>query len=447
MATNRRTAFLTDDFVRDLKAPTDAKQIIVWDAPDPAIPATAAFYVAGLGIRVTSHGVKAFLMNYLSHGVQRRPKLGRFPALTVDKARRKAIKWRGEIDDGRDPQGERLTKRAKIKAERERERAELTVRQLADRFDRDYIATKVRPRTAEGYRSQLRCHVLTSKIADLPITAVTSADIVALHAAATKIAPMQANRTVSMLHRMFNLAKAWKLVPPDFVNPARTAVRGTEEDGVVRNPENPRERYPTDDEIGAVKAALDRHSNQRVANAVRVLILTGCRRNEALSMKWDDLVFGKQPRWNRPAVSMKGKKNNSIPLAPQAAELLLGIKNQQVAAGTFRPGGFVFPSTSSYSGHLSSIKKFWKQILHDAGVEGLVLHSLRHGFASTLISAGFDLPVVGRLMAHSSPSVTARYAHLRDDVAKQAVDAVADLFSAAEPAKTATVEKISGRRR
>jgi integrase len=288
--------------------------------------------------------------------------------------------------------------------------------------------------------------VLTSKIADLPITQVTSADIVALHAAATRVARTQANRTLSLLHRMFNLAKAWKLVPPEFVNPAKTAPRGTE-DGVKRNPENPRERYPTDDEISAVKAALDRHLNQRIANAVRVLILTGCRRNEALSMKWDDLVFGKQPRWNRPAVSMKGKKNNSIPLAPQAAELLLGIKNQQVAAGTFKPGGFVFPSTSSYSGHLSSIKKFWKQILHDAGVEGLVLHSLRHGFASTLISAGFDLPVVGRLMAHSSPSVTARYAHLRDDVASAAVTAVADIFGAAEPQKTATVEKLSGRRR
>src|SRR5450755_3010126 len=100
MPPTRRTAFLTDDFVLNLQPPTDAKQLIVWDAPDPATPATAAFYVAGLGIRVTSHGVKAFIMNYLTHdGVQRRPKLGRFPAYTVDKARRKATKWRGEIDD------------------------------------------------------------------------------------------------------------------------------------------------------------------------------------------------------------------------------------------------------------------------------------------------------------------------------------------------------------
>jgi Arm DNA-binding domain len=153
MAPTRRTAFLTDDFCRDLKAPTDAKQVIVWDAPDPGITGSAGIYVPGLGIRCTAGGVKAFVYNYLAHGVQRRPKLGRFPALTVDKARRKATKWRGEVDDGRDPQGEKLTKRQAATERREREKAELTVRQLAERFDRDYIATSVRPRTAEGFLS------------------------------------------------------------------------------------------------------------------------------------------------------------------------------------------------------------------------------------------------------------------------------------------------------
>jgi site-specific recombinase XerD len=83
----------------------------------------------------------------------------------------------------------------------------------------------------------------------------------------------------------------------------------------------------------------------------------------------------------------------------------------------------------------------------NTGIDKMVLHSLRHGFASTLISAGFDLPVVGRLLAHSSPSITARYAHLSDQVAQQAVDRVADLFGAAEAPKMASVEKISGRRR
>jgi integrase len=441
MTPTRSATFITADLVRSIQPSTDKEYEIVWDARVPDVP-----FANGFGLRTTDGGTKAFLLDYRINGIQRRVTIGKWPRWTVERARAKALEWCTMIDNGRDPKAEKLTKRAKIKAERERERTELTVRELAAKFDADYIATRVRPRTAEGYRSQLKCHVLSSKIADLPISQVTAADIIALHADATKIAPQQANRTLSLLHRMFNIAKAWKLVPPDFVNPAKTAPRGTV-DGVVRNAEHPRERYPLPEEMAAIRNALDAHPNQRVANAVRVLVLTGCRRNEALSMRWDDLVFGERPMWNRPAISMKGKKNNSIPLAPQAAELLLGIRNQQVADGTFKPGGFVFPSSTSHSGHLSSIKKFWKQILRDAGIEGLVLHSLRHGFASTLISAGFDLPVVGRLLAHSSPSITARYAHLADDVAKQAVDAVADIFSAAKPAKTASVARISGRRR
>jgi integrase len=447
MASTRRTAFLTDDFVRGLKAPTDKTQEIFWDAPDSAIAGSAGIFVPGLGLRCTAGGVKAFVLNYLSNGVQRRPKLGRFPALTVDKARRKATKWRGEIDDGRDPQGEKLTKRAKIVAEREREKAELTVRELADRFDRDYIATSVRPRTQEGYRSQIKCHVLTSKIADLPISQVTSADIVELHAAATRVAPTQANRVLAMLHRMFNLAKAWKLVPPEFVNPAKTAPRGTD-DGVKRNPENPRERYPSEDEMAAIRTALDQLPLQRNADMIRLLIYTGARRSEVMSAKWNDIDLGcSPPRWNRLAIRLKGKKNHSVPLAPQAAELLLGLRNQQVAAGTFKADGYVFPSDISKSGHMTFVRKDWDRIRHNADIAGMVLHSLRHGFASTLISAGFDLPVVGRLLAHSSPTITARYAHLADTVAQKAVDKVADIFGSAKPAKTATVEKMSSRRR
>jgi integrase len=109
------------------------------------------------------------------------------------------------------------------------------------------------------------------------------------------------------MSRLFNLARAWKLVSPDFVNPARAAPRGTV-DGVVRNEEHPRERYPSAEEMAAIRIALDRHPNQRRADIIRLLIFTGCRRNEALTATWSDIDFGKS-MWNRPAIRQKGKKS------------------------------------------------------------------------------------------------------------------------------------------
>jgi integrase len=332
-----------------------------------------------------------------------------------------------------------MTKRQAATAERKREAEEMTVRALAELFVRDYVSTK-KPRTQEGYVGQLRCHVLPSKIADMRVTEVTDTDIAALHREISRTAPVQANRTHAMLSKMFNCAKDWKLVPKNFNNPCHGAV--------TRNREHAKERYPTEAELGAIKAALDAHPNQTHADAIRLLIFTGCRRNEALTMQWDHLALGKPPVWTRPAHLQKANKPHSVPLAPQAAEILRSIRNQQVANGTFKDDGYVFTSATSATGHIVRVRWTWAQILKQAGIKGVMrLHDLRHGFASTLISAGIPIAVVGELMAHASPATTKRYAHVHNKVAQEAVAKVADIFNAIEPPKKASVEKISGGRR
>jgi integrase len=438
MAPTKRIAFLTDDYVRNIPPPADAAQVIVWDAPDPSIPGTASTYVPGLGIRVTSKGVRAFIMDYRTHeNVQRRPKIGRFPQWDTDRARRKAIKWRAEIDEGRDPRGERLTKRDAATERRKREASEMTVGQLVQKFVAEYLPTR-RPRTSEGYECALRLHVLTKPIAGLRVTEVTAKDTSALHLEITRTGRRtQANRTLSIVSRMFTCAERWELRPRG-TNPCR---------GVDRNKEVGKERYPSDQELAAIKAALDAHSNQQGADAIRLLIYTGCRRGEALTMQWDHLALSaERPVWNRPAHLQKTGKNHSVPLAPQAADLLLSIRKEQIASGTFKPDGYVFPSTISKSGRITFIRKTWGKVLREAGIEpGLRLHDLRHGFASMLISAGYDLPVVGRLMAHASPQTTARYAHLADKVAQQAVDAIGNKYAAAEAPKLRLVDQMPAR--
>jgi integrase len=422
MAPTRRTAFLTDDFVRDLQPPTDADQIIVWDAPDPAIPGTAGTYVPGLGIRVTRTGIKAFIMNYLTHdAVQRRPKIGRWPQWKTDKARRRAIEWRAVVDNGGDPRGERLTKRAAAEEKREREAAEMSVRQLVDKFLAEYVTTK-RARTAQGYASTLRVHVLCKPIADMRVTAVTDVDTSALHLEITRSGRRtQANRVLSVLSKMFKFAETCGLRPKGS-NPAR---------GITRNREVQMNRYLSAEELDRIRAALDVHPMQDSANAIRMLVYTGCRRGEALSMQWDHVELNAEhPEWRRPAHLQKTGKPHTVPLAPQAAELLLGIRNGQIAAGIYRDAGFIFPSGTAKVGHLVSINKTWTQVLAHAGIKQRTrLHDLRHGFASMLVSAGYSLPVIGEMLAHVSPQTTKRYAHLDKRVKQEAAAAVADIFS------------------
>jgi integrase len=386
LAPTRRTAFLSDDYVRALQPPTDTDQIIIWDAPDPAIPGTAGTYVPGLGIRVTRTGIKAYVLDYRTHdGVQRRPKIGRWPQWKTDKARRRAIEWRAVIDNGGDPLGERLTKRAAAEEKRAREAAEMSVRQLVQKFLAEYVTTK-RARTAQGYESTLRVHVLGKPVADMRVIAVTDADMSALHLEITRSGRRtQANRVLSVLSKMFKFAETCGLRPKGS-NPAR---------GITRNKEVPMERYPSAEELDRIRAALDAHPMQESANVIRMLIFTGCRRGEALSMCWDHVELNAEhPEWHRPAQLQKTGRPHTVPLAPQAAELLLGIRNQQVAAGIYRDRGFVFPSTAAKVGHLASVKKTWEQVLANAGIKQRTrLHDLRHGFASMLVSAGYSLPV------------------------------------------------------
>jgi integrase len=87
---------------------------------------------------------------------------------------------------------------------------------------------------------------------------------------------------------------------------------------------------------------------------------------------------------------------------------------------------------------LSDIKKFWKSLCRTAGLEKLRLHDLRHSYASNLVSQGFSLHIVGRLLGHTQPQTTARYAHLDDASLRQATEG----FSA----RLSPVSKVSRRR-
>jgi integrase len=180
---------------------------------------------------------------------------------------------------------------------------------------------------------------------------------------------------------------------------------------------------------------LDAHPDQQVANAFRLLLLTGARSGEVFAAAWGqfDLAAG---RWTKPSSHTKQKKQHVVPLSPQAQQLLHRIRRGQDDAEIF-----VFPS-SGESGHVTTLKKSWREICKAAGIANLRIHDLRHSYASLAINAGWSLPVIGALLGHTQPGTTHRYAHLVDDVLARATNSVGAVVSG----KKAQIVPLRGRR-
>jgi integrase len=223
---------------------------------------------------------------------------------------------------------------------------------------------------------------------------------------------------------MFSLAVRWNM---RIDNPCK---------GVDKNTEYRRRRYLSADELGRLVTVLAAYPDRQTADIVRLLLLTGARRGEALAARWADvdLTAG---LWSKPASSTKQKQDHEVPLSGPARQLLSEIRERRASQNPKRPiSEFVFPGAGG-TGHVVEIKKGWASICKSAGITGLRLHDLRHSFASQLVSSGASLAMIGSLLGHSSPTTTARYSHMFSDPQRAAVESVAAAITAAgqnEPA-------------
>jgi len=147
--------------------------------------------------------------------------------------------------------------------------------------------------------------------------------------------------------------------------------------------------------------------------AARLLILTGCRLGEIMTLKWDYVDFDECAL--RLPDSKTGKK--IVHLGTPAVEYLHDAQrisgNSWVITGTL-PGK-----------PLSDLQPFWQRVRARAGLKDVRIHDLRHTFASTAVASGQGLPMIGKLLGHTQVQTTARYAHLAAEPVKMAADSVA----------------------
>jgi integrase len=350
---------------------------------------------------VLPSGRKRFIIQYRAGRRSRRISLGSSTVLTCEQARDRAITIIAATRNGDDPA-----------ARRDAERRAVTVRELAERFEKEHINLRLKPSTAKGYKRMLERFVLP-RLGNLRVTEVTRADIAQLHHDLRHIA-YDANRCLEMISKMFNLAEMWGL-RLDGSNPRKH---------IKKYPEEKRERFLSPAELKRVGEVLREMEQEGIElpssiAAVRLLMLTGCRLGEIMSLKWEYVdIPGKALRL--PA-SKTGAK--VVHLGQPAVDVLEKIeridRNPWVIVGTLPDA------------RLSDLQPFWQRVRARAGLKDVRIHDLRHTFASTAVASGQGLPMIGKLLGHTQVQTTARYAHLAADPVKMAADQVAGNIAAA----------------
>jgi integrase len=407
---------LTDKLIRDL-TPPDRGSRVTFDTE-----------VRGFGVRCTYRRAKAFVVVYrTAEGVQRQLTIGSSPDWSIAEARAEAARLKREIDQGRDPM-----------AERSAARAAPTMNDLALKYFREHCQPYKRPHSVYDDMwlirqfisgdPEFRTPAMVASGVEFPVVefgkrkvaSVTFDDISGLHAKVTLQGKRTtANRLVSLLSKMFNLARRWGWYPGD--NPCK---------GVTRNVEPKRRSRLPKNEIERLLAAINEYPQRSAASAILFLFFTGARPKEVMLARWHDIDF-EEGVWVKPSLHNKQKEEHQVPLAAAALGLLKTRRGEV-------DGEWVFPGRRR-GRPLTSLSRPWRTICVEAGVPvgrsaGYIPYDLRHTFASLAVTASGSLKIAGDLLGHTQAQTTMRYVHLLDQQLREATNAVGRLLT---PTRTA----------
>ena len=356
------------------------KDVFVWDSE-----------LAGFGLRVLPSGRRSYVIQYRAGGRQRRFTIGPHGVFTPTQARQRAAKLLADVRDGGDP------------AERRHE--ETNAPTLAQ-FSETYLERHARPKKKKSSAKEderLFAKEIVPVLGKRRMASLTHADVDRFHAS-LHASPVTANRALALLSTTCQMAERWGVMPPNS-NPCR---------GVKRYKERPRERYLSSVEVarlGDLLRELERYGSEPpdVIAAIRLLILTGARRGEIVNLRWDEVDL------DRGLLQLTDSKTGP-------KRIILNAPACEILASVERTGECVFPKLVGIGGQ--KLWLHWKHIRASAELKDVTLHDLRHSFASVGAAAGMGLPIIGKLLGHTLPRTTARYAHLSDDPLREASELI-----------------------
>lgn len=324
--------------------------------------------------------------------------------LTEKKARIKAQEIITTIHQGANPTYERAKKKNTP-----------TINEYAEHFFNTH-GKKLKPTTLRDYKSIHKTHLMKTKIGLLKLDKLTRGDLASIHAKMHE-KKRTANKVLQLLSSFYREASDSGIIPEGY-NPTK---------GIKHYKIEARQNFLSENEIEKIGLALqqaedDGSENPFAIAAIRLLIYTGARLNEILSLRWTwvDLERG---HLNLPD-SKSGRK--VIHLSPPALELLSKLpklKDNPFVIVGLKPGT-----------HWVNLRKPWERIKQkaeiqpntapDGSIQHIRIHDIRHSYAALAASNGASLPIIGALLGHKQAATTQRYAHLANDPLKKANDEI-----------------------
>lgn len=409
---------ITKSIVDKLKP--KSKDQFVWDGE-----------LKGFGIKVTPSGNKIFVVQYRAGGrgsPTKRYTIGKYGPLSPEEARIEAKDILGKVAKGADPQVQKqLDKKAN------------TIAELCDDYLK-YGCTMKKASTIATDIGRIERHIKPllgrKRVKDLNSNDIrkflrdvargkTAKNIKTGRRGLARVRGGEgaATRTVGLLGGIISYAVE-EGIRKD--NPVR---------GVKRYPDKKNERFLSPKEIGSLGEALveaKKVGEYPVAlDAIRLLLLTGCRKMEILALSWEEVDF------DFGCLRLKDSKTGQkvVPLGKPALQLL-----DQIVPLEGNP--HVFPGYTK-DGYFVGLPKVWLRVRKLAGLDDVRIHDLRHSFASVGAGAGLGLLVVGKLLGHADPKTTARYAHIADDPARAAADRIASTIAGSLSGEKGNVVKFT----
>ena len=355
----------------------------------------------GFGIRIRPSGRISYFVKYRmkdGSGRTRKPTIGTHPATRCGAAREAAARLIAAAQAGHD-----ITKPTAPQG--------LLTSDFWLQYQELHVQKALKPssaKAAEDIASRLVMPALGSK----RLQELTPIDLERFHKGLSDT-PYQANRALALVSSMFNKAVEWQQIEA-LPNPCAL---------VKKFREKARERFLSPEETDRLLKTLESHRmrSPQFVGALEILLLTGLRKSEVITLEWTDVDTSTQ------TITLQDSKTGrrAVPISRAVVKALTRLKGTSNSK-------YVFPGRGAASGpadrHIVGLQKFWAIVRAEAGLMDVRVHDLRHTFASVAVQNGIGLPVVGGLLGHRSASTTMRYAHLADtalrDAAAKTTDAI-----------------------
>jgi integrase len=370
------------------------KDYVIWDDE-----------IKGFGCRILPSGHKTYVFHYTSPTTRKYSylKIGVHGSYTVDLARDKAKKWCADIAQDIDPKDMKKAKQVEVQQS-------MLFEDFWKVFTEKYIKEHHKLSTIKRDSSRIHTYIIpffgNKKISD-----ISQKDVLGFKDSMSHIRG-NCTKCLRLLNVAFNQAELWECIPRNS-NPCK---------GVSKHPDRRMNRFLSDAELERLNQVLAERTEADAASkytiaAFRLLIYTGCRLGEVLSLRWEDVNLKEN------FIHLKDSKvgERGIPLNESAKNVILGLKKQADNPYVFcgdKPGT-----------HLVTLQKTWERIRQKAGIPDVRIHDLRHSFASFALKKGVSLYGVSKLLGHKNIATTTRYAHLELEELKKLTNIVDQAFS------------------